>query len=187
MTSFANPATGSTAPGLLIPISCRWPKEIFDPASWATTAKPGREAPRGRRHRQRERPSSTSRSTVGPSAKRGCAATSPSPSSTSNRGCVGSAPPHFSILMEDAATAEISRSQVWQWIRYGVCLKEGPRSNSGSWLSRYLGEELEKIRAFLGPASYAKGRFDEAVAYFQAGIVGTGIRRVPYTAGLSPT
>ena len=69
-------------------------------------------------------------------------------------------------LMEDAATAEISRSQVWQWIRYGVCLKEGPRITQ-ELVEQYLGEELEKIRAFLGPASYAKGRFDEAVDIFK--------------------
>src|SRR5947209_19017953 len=30
-------------------------------------------------------------------------------------------------LMEDAATAEISRSQVWQWIHHGVSLADGPR------------------------------------------------------------
>ena len=68
--------------------------------------------------------------------------------------------------MEDAATAEISRSQVWQWIRYGVCLKEGPQITQ-ELVEQYLGEELEKIRAFLGPASYAKGRFDEAVDLFK--------------------
>ena len=69
-------------------------------------------------------------------------------------------------LMEDAATAEISRSQVWQWIRYGVCLKEGPQITQ-ELVEQYLAEELEKIRAFLGPAKYDKGRFGEAVDLFK--------------------
>ena len=69
-------------------------------------------------------------------------------------------------LMEDAATAEISRSQVWQWIRYGVSLEEGPQVTR-ELVERYLVEELEKIRAVLGPAKYDKGRFNEAVALFK--------------------
>ena len=69
-------------------------------------------------------------------------------------------------LMEDAATAEISRSQVWQWIRYGVSLKEGPQITQ-ELVEQYLAEELEKIRAFLGPAKYDKGRFGEAVDLFK--------------------
>ena len=69
-------------------------------------------------------------------------------------------------LMEDAATAEISRSQVWQWIRYGVCLKEGPQITQ-ELVEQYLADELEKIRAFLGPAKYDKGRFGEAVDLFK--------------------
>ena len=69
-------------------------------------------------------------------------------------------------LMEDAATAEISRSQVWQWIRYGVSLKEGPQVTR-ELVEQYLVEELEKIRAVLGPARYDKGRFNEAVALFK--------------------
>ena len=50
---------------------------------------------------------------------RACATTSRSASSTSTRGCAARAPSAIFNLMEDAATAEISRSQVWQWLRHG--------------------------------------------------------------------
>src|SRR5262245_35068220 len=64
-------------------------------------------------------------------------------------------------LMEDAATAEISRSQVWQWVHHGAHLKEGPRVTPQ--LVRMLeGDELEKIRERLGPERFAEGRFKEA-------------------------
>jgi len=58
-------------------------------------------------------------------------------------------------LMEDAATAEISRAQLWQWIRHGA------KTNSGQLISpefyaQLKEEEMEKIKAFLGPER-AKG------------------------------
>ena len=48
-------------------------------------------------------------------------------------------------LMEDAATAEISRSQVWQWIRHGCSTPEGERITP-ELVKRLEGEELERIR-----------------------------------------
>ena len=57
-------------------------------------------------------------------------------------------------LMEDAATAEISRSQLWQWIRQGVVTKEGTRV-TGELVERILEEELEARRT-------PGGRFDDA-------------------------
>ena len=52
-------------------------------------------------------------------------------------------------LMEDAATAEISRSQVWQWIRHGRTLEDGTEITPD--LVRRLGpEELEKVRREIG-------------------------------------
>lgn len=70
-------------------------------------------------------------------------------------------------LMEDAATAEISRSQIWQWIRHGAHLGEdGPRVTPA--LVRLLvGEELAKIRHAVGDEAFAKGRYDEAQALFE--------------------
>ena len=51
--------------------------------------------------------------------------------------------------MEDAATAEISRSQVWQWIRHGARLEEGERITP-ELVKRLEGEELERIRGEIG-------------------------------------
>ena len=69
-------------------------------------------------------------------------------------------------LMEDAATAEISRSQVWQWQRNGVRLDEGPPVTAD--LVRELEqEELEKIREAMGAEAFAAGRFDEARRLFE--------------------
>ena len=69
-------------------------------------------------------------------------------------------------LMEDAATAEISRSQVWQWIRHEVKLREGPTVTRK--LVRELErEELDKIRAAVGEQAYSGGRFPEAVELFE--------------------
>jgi malate synthase len=64
-------------------------------------------------------------------------------------------------LMEDAATAEISRSQVWQWVHHGVQLEDGTSVTRG--LVRQLeAEELAKIRETIGGQAYDQGRFKEA-------------------------
>lgn len=48
-------------------------------------------------------------------------------------------------LMEDAATAEISRAQLWQWIRYGARLADG-RSMTRTWVRGLVDEEIAKIQ-----------------------------------------
>jgi malate synthase len=68
-------------------------------------------------------------------------------------------------LMEDAATAEISRTQDWQWVRYGAALEDG-RKVTPELVEMALSDEMTKLKAALG-ADYAKGRFDEAVALFR--------------------
>src|SRR5438128_4851666 len=68
-------------------------------------------------------------------------------------------------LMEDAATAEISRSQVWQWIHHGVSLAEGPRVTA-ELVRGVEGEELAKIKSAVGDDFFAKGRYDEAREIF---------------------
>lgn len=68
-------------------------------------------------------------------------------------------------LMEDAATSEISRSQVWQWVHHGAPLKEGARVTRDL-VQKIEEEELEKIRQALGNEAYAGGRFSEAQAIF---------------------
>jgi malate synthase len=57
-------------------------------------------------------------------------------------------------LMEDAATAEISRSQLWQWIRQGTVTSEGTRV-TGALVEGLLADELERRRT-------PDGRFDDA-------------------------
>jgi malate synthase len=69
-------------------------------------------------------------------------------------------------LMEDAATAEIARSQIWQWIRNGVLLAEGP-AVTADLVRRVEAAELEKIRSGVGAAAYEGGRFREAQALFE--------------------
>jgi malate synthase len=68
-------------------------------------------------------------------------------------------------LMEDAATAEISRSQVWQWIHNNIPLAEGPTVTKDL-VEQIIDEELASIYAHLGPA-YDAARFDQAVTLFK--------------------
>jgi malate synthase len=68
-------------------------------------------------------------------------------------------------LMEDAATAEISRSQVWQWMRHGVELADGQKVTR-ELVERIMDEELAKIRKELGGA-YDEPRYEQAVALFK--------------------
>ncbi|MET8554397.1 malate synthase A [Streptomyces sp. NPDC004959] len=67
-------------------------------------------------------------------------------------------------LMEDAATAEISRSQLWQWINAGVEVEhEGASVLVTRDLVREVADEdLAALRAELGEETYAAGRWDEA-------------------------
>ena len=67
-------------------------------------------------------------------------------------------------LMEDAATAEISRSQVWQWLHNNVRLDDGQPVTTDL-VQRIIGEELATIRAAAGDG-YDAARYDQAVALF---------------------
>ncbi|MBI4419331.1 MAG: malate synthase A, partial [Gemmatimonadetes bacterium] len=64
-------------------------------------------------------------------------------------------------LMEDAATAEICRSQVWQWIHHGATLEDGRRV-SGDLLRTVLGEELERIGTEIGSDQVRRATFRTA-------------------------
>ena len=68
-------------------------------------------------------------------------------------------------LMEDAATAEISRSQVWQWIRSAKGKLDDGRKVTKEMVAALIPEEMQKIRALLGPA-FGEGRYDEAAGIF---------------------
>jgi malate synthase len=67
-------------------------------------------------------------------------------------------------LMEDAATAEIARSQVWQWLHNDIKLADGPKVTR-ELAERIIGEELATIKAQLGDA-YDEGRYDQATSLF---------------------
>jgi len=64
-------------------------------------------------------------------------------------------------LMEDAATAEISRSQLWQWRKHGAAITDGPEIEDGL-LERLFEEEMEKIRDLVGEEAFEAGKYDEA-------------------------
>jgi malate synthase len=68
-------------------------------------------------------------------------------------------------LMEDAATAEISRAQVWQWLHHGVKLADG-RQVTRALIERLVGEELDKIRAERGADAFEQGKFGPASEIF---------------------
>ena len=69
-------------------------------------------------------------------------------------------------LMEDAATAEISRSQIWQWVHNGVTTADGT-AITPEWVRQVEDEELEKIRAAVGDERFSAGRYDEARELFE--------------------
>jgi malate synthase len=67
--------------------------------------------------------------------------------------------------MEDAATAEISRVQIWQWIHHGAALADG-RKVTPALFESALKDEMEKVRHALGASIYDAGRFPEAIKLF---------------------
>ncbi len=68
-------------------------------------------------------------------------------------------------LMEDAATAEISRTQVWQWINHGAKLTDG-RTVTYELYKELLPEELDKIKEYVGEDRYNGGKFELATQLF---------------------
>jgi malate synthase len=70
-------------------------------------------------------------------------------------------------LMEDAATSEIARSQVWQWVHHGARLRDGTEVNRELVL-KVIDEELDAIRRALGHTEYEDGRFEDARAVFES-------------------
>lgn len=69
-------------------------------------------------------------------------------------------------LMEDTATAEISRAQIWQWINNPDARLDDGRPITLELVRGWLPEELEKIRALVGEDWYAQGRFADASTIF---------------------
>ncbi|MBY6037283.1 malate synthase A [Fictibacillus nanhaiensis] len=77
----------------------------------------------------------------------------------------GAAP--INHLMEDAATAEISRAQVWQWIRHPKGILSDGRKVTYELVEEIQSEELQKIKQQMSEDSFTKGRFLEAVHLFE--------------------
>jgi malate synthase len=69
-------------------------------------------------------------------------------------------------LMEDAATAEISRAQVWQWIRHGAALDDG-QIVTAALFAAVLDEEMAALKETLPAGAFEGGRFAEAIALFK--------------------
>jgi malate synthase len=70
-------------------------------------------------------------------------------------------------LMEDAATAEISRAQIWQQIRYAARLENGV-TVTPEFFERALREEMRRVEQEIGAEVYAEGRFPEAIELFRS-------------------
>jgi len=68
-------------------------------------------------------------------------------------------------LMEDAATAEISRAQVWQWIRQKATLADG-REVTPALFRQLLDDEMAALRQTLPAEAFERGRFAEAIRIF---------------------
>ena len=68
-------------------------------------------------------------------------------------------------LMEDAATAEISRTQVWQWLHQQIILENGCEFNIDKY-KKLRAEEVQKIKELIGEENYTNGKFDLAIKIF---------------------
>ena len=69
-------------------------------------------------------------------------------------------------LMEDAATAEISRAQIWQWLRHGSKTTDGIAITK-EYFDLLMKEELEKIKNIIGNDQFFRGKFSEASDIFK--------------------
>ncbi len=77
-------------------------------------------------------------------------------------GCV----PVFN-LMEDAATAEISRSQIWQWMRSPKGKLDDGRKVTKELFQALLAEELPKVKTYLGEAGWKAGKYEAGAKLFE--------------------
>jgi len=68
-------------------------------------------------------------------------------------------------LMEDAATAEIGRAQLWQWIKHKARLDDERQINFDLF-QEFLKEEIDLLKESLGENNYSHGKFDLAVSLF---------------------
>ncbi len=74
-------------------------------------------------------------------------------------------------LMEDAATAEISRSQIWQWVKHGAKTREGKVVTS-DYVSQVMNEEMALIKSQLGESEFSKSKFELAKTFLSSTVLG---------------
>src|SRR5690606_1723982 len=79
----------------------------------------------------------------------------------SGKGCV----PIYG-LMEDAATAEISRTSIWQWIKHGKTLDNG-QVVTKQLFRDYLQQEAQVVREEVGSERWANENFERATALLE--------------------
>jgi malate synthase len=70
-------------------------------------------------------------------------------------------------LMEDTATAEISRAQIWQWVNHPTAALADGRKITRDLVHNMIPEEIVKIRAVVGDNMYYRGKFDVAADIFE--------------------
>jgi malate synthase len=68
--------------------------------------------------------------------------------------------------MEDAATAEISRAQVWQWIRHPKGVLNDGRKVTFELVEQLKLEEMQKLKQNMNEDSFTQGRYSEAITLF---------------------
>ena len=152
-TRSARSARATTAPGWRTPTSCRWRARCSN----GTRRQPNQ------LERQRDDVQVTAAelldlaATPGGSPRRGCAPTSTSGFQYISFWLHGRGAAAINSLMEDAATAEISRSQIWQWIHHGVQLEDG-QTVTPELVRQVLDEETAKIREAVGDEIWQAGR-----------------------------
>jgi malate synthase len=69
-------------------------------------------------------------------------------------------------LMEDVATAEIARAQIWQWVRHGARVEGADTPLDAARVRALADEQLAALRAQLGDDAYAAGRYEQARGLF---------------------
>ena len=82
-------------------------------------------------------------------------------------------------LMEDAATAEVSRAQIWQWVPYCVSLDDGDDDDkvvcvecSPGLVRSAIDDELQVIRGEVGSAAFAQGEYIDAAFFDEIDVFG---------------
>jgi hypothetical protein len=109
--------------------------------------------------------------TSSPASSQTPAAAPPTAPKKPNNSGVGCVPIHN--LMEDAATAEISRSQLWQWVKHGARAQPSGRPVDAAWVAQLLQEECDAFRRQIGDARYSASKFEDAKRLL-AGTIGGG-------------